>query len=54
MRQGWSERVCRAEIAGGRRETQHKWSALRPEWDDASRVEVVRRVDAHDLSGVLS
>ena len=41
MRPGWSERVCRAEIAGGRRESQHKWSALRPEWDETSRRDVV-------------
>ena len=35
--------VCRQEFARGRREIQHKWSALRPEWDDASRSEVVVR-----------
>ncbi len=45
MRPGWSERVCRAEIAGGRRESQHKWSALRPEWDETSRRDVVRRLE---------
>jgi hypothetical protein len=41
MRPGWSERQCRREFAEGGRETQHKWSALRPEWDAASRAEVV-------------
>jgi hypothetical protein len=46
MRPGWSERVCRAEVASGRRESQHKWSALRPEWDEASRRDVLYRVDA--------
>ena len=45
MRPGWSERVCRAEIAGGRRESQHKWSALRPEWDETSRRDVVRGLE---------
>jgi hypothetical protein len=42
MRPGWSERVCREEVARGRRESQHKWVALRPEWDDVSRREVAR------------
>jgi hypothetical protein len=45
MRPGWSERACRQEFASGRREVQHKWSAMRPEWDEASRAEVVERVD---------
>ena len=42
MRSGWAERQCRAEFARGRREVQHKWPALRPEWDEESRREVVR------------
>jgi hypothetical protein len=42
MRAGWAERQCRADFARGRREVQHKWPALRPEWDEASRREVVR------------
>lgn len=45
MRPGWSERVCRQEIAQGRRESQHKWSALRPEWDEVSRLDVAQVVD---------
>jgi len=45
MRAGWSERRCQQEFPAGGRETQHKWSALRPEWDDASRAEVAHRVD---------
>ena len=45
MRPGWSERLCREEFARGRRETQHKWSVMRPEWDDTSRAEVVLRLD---------
>ena len=44
MRPGWSERLCRADFARGRRETQHKWSALVGEWDAASRAEIVERV----------
>ena len=39
MRPGWSERVCRDEIARGRREAQHKWSALAEGWDAVSRAE---------------
>jgi hypothetical protein len=42
MRAGWAERQCRADFLRGRREAQHKWPALRPEWDEASRREVVR------------
>jgi hypothetical protein len=45
MRPGWPERVCRQEIAPGRRESQHKWSALRPEWDEVSRLDVAQVVD---------
>jgi len=45
MRAGWSERLCRADFARGRREAQHKWSPIAPAWDDASRAEVVRCVD---------
>jgi len=54
MRPGWSERVCRREFASGRRDLQHKWSALRPEWDEASRVEVVERVDLGEPAGCVS
>ena len=42
MRTGWAERQCRLEFARGRREGQHKWLALQPEWDADSRTEVVR------------
>jgi hypothetical protein len=45
MREGWSERLCREEVDRGRRELQHKWSAMRPEWDDTSRGEVKQRFD---------
>jgi hypothetical protein len=45
MREGWSERLCRADFARGRREAQHKWSPIVSEWDEASRAEVVRCVD---------
>jgi len=45
MRQGWAERSCREEFARGRREIQHKWSVMRPEWDDSSRSEILRVVD---------
>jgi hypothetical protein len=41
MRAGWAERLCRAEFRRGRREYQHKWAAIRHEWDEASRAEVL-------------
>jgi hypothetical protein len=40
MRPGWAERVCRDEVARGRREAQHKWSALADGWDAVSRAEL--------------
>jgi hypothetical protein len=46
MRRGWSERLCRQDFAVGRRDVQHKWSAMRPEWDPISRAEVVQRVES--------
>jgi hypothetical protein len=45
MRPGWSERLCRQEFAQGRRDVQHKWSVLRPEWDASSRGEVLATLD---------
>jgi hypothetical protein len=48
MRPGWSERRCAQEFAAGGRETQHKWSPMRPEWDDASRADVLHRVDVQE------
>jgi hypothetical protein len=44
MRTGWSERLCVAEFKAGKREHQYKWQVLRPEWDDASRREVIALV----------
>ena len=41
MRPGWSERLCRQDFARGRRENQHKWSAIGLEWDVASRGDVL-------------
>lgn len=46
MRAGWSERLCRQEFVRGRREIQHKWVVMRPEWDEASRAEVLLQVEA--------
>jgi GH3 auxin-responsive promoter len=45
MRPGWSERICQADFARGRREAQHKWSAMAQALDDASRAEVVQSFD---------
>jgi hypothetical protein len=54
MRPGWSERLCRQEFARGRRDVQHKWSAMRSEWDEASRAEVLERVDSVEPAGCAS
>lgn len=40
MRTGWAERQCRREFARGRREGQHKWRVIQPEWDPAGRADV--------------
>ena len=42
MRRGWAERLCRAEFRQGRRDNQHKWASIRPEWDQESRAELVQ------------
>jgi hypothetical protein len=52
MRPAWSERRCREEFARGRREIQHKWSVMRPEWDEASRAEVLLYVDGRHVDGL--
>ena len=54
MREGWAERRCREEFARGRREIQHKWCVMRPEWDDVSRAEVLQVVDGLERMEVLS
>jgi hypothetical protein len=54
MRPGWSERLCREEFARGRRDVQHKWNAIRLEWDDASRAEILGRVDDREPSEITS
>jgi hypothetical protein len=54
MREGWSERLCREEFARGRREIQHKWSVMCPEWDDKSRGEVLQSVDAFERTALAS
>ncbi len=46
MQPGWAERLCRADFRSGKREFQYKWPAIRPAWDDASRAEVLRNLDA--------
>ncbi|HEV8586470.1 MAG TPA: GH3 auxin-responsive promoter family protein [Methylomirabilota bacterium] len=45
MRPGWSERLCGADFARGRREAQHKWSPIVPEWDAASRAEILQALE---------
>jgi hypothetical protein len=54
MREGWAERRCREEFAQGRREIQHKWSVMRPEWDDTSRAEVAELFDGADRMQIPS
>lgn len=41
MAPGWSEARCRAAFASGRREHQHKWSAMGGRWEPADRAAVV-------------
>jgi len=45
MRPGWADRMSRADFRRGKREAQYKWPAIRDEWDEASRLEVVRRFE---------
>jgi hypothetical protein len=45
MRPGWSERICQMDFARGRREAQHKWSAIAQAWDEVSRAEVIQGFD---------
>jgi len=54
MRPGWSERSCAQEFAAGGRETQHKWSAMKAEWDEASRAEILHSVDGQSPAGSVS
>ena len=54
MREGWAERRCREEFARGRREIQHKWCVMRPEWDEASRNEVLELVDGLERKEIPS
>ncbi|HEY7141629.1 MAG TPA: GH3 auxin-responsive promoter family protein [Methylomirabilota bacterium] len=51
MRAGWAERQCRADFARGRREVQHKWPAIRADWDPESRAEVMETWDAEPIAG---
>jgi hypothetical protein len=41
MASGWSEGRCRADFESGRREHQHKWSAMGGTWEQADRDAVV-------------
>jgi hypothetical protein len=51
MRAGWAERQCRADFARGKREVQYKWPAIAPDWDPASREDVVHRLEAVSSPG---
>jgi hypothetical protein len=50
MRPGWAERQWQADVRGGKRDAQHKWPAIRLEWDAASRAEVLACVDEEGSS----
>jgi hypothetical protein len=50
MRPGWAERQWQADVQGGKRDAQHKWPAIRLEWDAASRAEVLACVDEEGSS----
>jgi hypothetical protein len=45
MQPGWAERQWLADVRRGKRDAQHKWPAIRLEWDAASLAEVLTRVD---------
>jgi hypothetical protein len=45
MQPGWAERQCRADFRDGKRDVQYKWPAIRLEWDQASRAQVLEQVD---------
>jgi hypothetical protein len=45
MQPGWAERQWLADVRRGKRDAQHKWLAIRLEWDAASLAEVLTRVD---------
>jgi len=51
MQRGWSERCCQQEFHSGKRESQYKWSVIQPQWDDISRAEVFRKLDAPKEGG---
>ena len=46
MRSGWGERLCREDFRAGKRDNQHKWVVMTPQWDEQSRREVERTVDS--------
>jgi hypothetical protein len=50
MRPGWAERQWQADVQGGKRDAQHKWPAIRLEWDAASRADVLACVDEEGSS----
>jgi hypothetical protein len=50
MQRGWADRLCRADFRSGKREAQYKWPAIRDEWDEASRAEVIGSVTDADRS----
>jgi hypothetical protein len=41
MKQGWSERQCRADVHKGKRDSQYKWPYIQLAWNALSRQEVV-------------
>jgi len=45
MKDGWSERRWRADIARGKRDSQYKWPYIQLEWDEEQRQEI-----GHSLS----
>lgn len=48
MQPGWADRLSRADFRRGKREAQYKWPAIREQWDEASRAEVIGSVTDAD------
>ena len=49
MRRGWGERLCREDFRAGKRDNQHKWVVMTPQWDEQSRQDVERTIDSGNL-----
>jgi len=49
MNKGWSEQQWRADVVGGKRDSQYKWPYIQIEWNEDSRRGVVSNLVANDI-----